>query len=505
MFTVSILTYTALAQAKACLAAVLQSEGEFELILTANGNPEAAAYFQELAAQRPNIRVVVNATNEGFIKPNTRALEMCRQPYFVLLNDDAIPPKDWLLKMKGVFDANPNAALVGCEGGCSALMPNFHGTPGALEYLEGSCLMGRTEILKKHGLFDPHLTMAYAEDSDLSLRMRELGYTIHRAPFRIQHERAATSKRMAEARRWQEANHAYCRKRWAYYLRARRFDTPTIIKRTGAWGDVLLLTPVIRALKEQRPQSPIYVETACPDIFARNPDVAKAAMKLPRKALDNVINLDGSYEACPDRNFVQTYAEAVGVTVTDSRTRLFPTDSDRQYAATRIEGDNWVAIHAGPSTWPGKEWEERRFGEVMDALKSDGFKILLVGSPPLSTRLRGDEDLRGRTTIHQMAAAIARCRLFIGLDSFPMHVAQAMGVPVIGLFGVTLPGPIFTSGSPAIALCADSTHPAAGIRHKIAGKTFTPTKNNPTLTISVEQVVAAARTALRTLKEPEFA
>lgn len=504
--TISILTYTAFQQVKACLAQVLKSEGDFNLILTANGNPEAAAYFQELANSRPNIRVVVNPVNMGFIEPNRAALAMTETPYFCMLNDDAIPPLDWLVKMQAVFAANKNAALVGCEGGCSALMHNFHGAPGHLEYLEGSCIMGRTDLLKRHGLFDPHLRMAYAEDSDLSLRMRELGYTIHRAPFKLlRHERAATSRRIPESRKWQEENHRYCQKRWAYYLRARRFDVPTIIKRTGAWGDVLLLTPVIRALRAARPLSPIYVETQCPEVFERNPDVIKASTRIPRNPLAHVINLDGAYEAKPEANFVQSYAEACGVTVQDDRTRLYPSEFDCQYADSRIVGDNWVAIHPGPSTWPGKEWDEIRFQQVVDGLKADGHMVVLVGAQPRDRTLKGDVDLRGRTSILQLAAVLSRCRLLIGLDSFPMHAAQAVGTPVVGLFGVTLPGPILTSGSLGVGVCADPSHPSAGARHRVAGKTFTPTKTNPMLTITVEQVLEAARGVLKRTSEPELA
>jgi len=60
-FTVSILTYTALRQAKGCIASILKSTQPFNLILTANGNPDAAAYFTQLAAEFPNIRVIINA------------------------------------------------------------------------------------------------------------------------------------------------------------------------------------------------------------------------------------------------------------------------------------------------------------------------------------------------------------------------------------------------------------------------------------------------------------
>jgi len=44
-------------------------------------------------------------------------------------------------------------------------------------------------------------------------------------------------------------------------------------------------------------------------------------------------------------------------------------------------------------------------------------------------------DLCGKTTIKQLAAVAARCDLFIGVDSAPMHIAAALNTPVIALFG----------------------------------------------------------------------
>jgi len=44
-------------------------------------------------------------------------------------------------------------------------------------------------------------------------------------------------------------------------------------------------------------------------------------------------------------------------------------------------------------------------------------------------------NLAGKTSISQLASLISRCRLFITTDSGPMHMASALGVPVIAIFG----------------------------------------------------------------------
>ncbi len=489
MITISILTYSALDHARRCVAAILErSTLPYELILTSNGNPKVAEYFQEVANAHGDARVVVNEENLGFIIPNTRALAQTNTEYFVMLNDDTIVPPKWLENLVEPFTKNPKAALSGPRGSCCALNEKFHGyVGGRVEYLEGSCLMGKTEILKKHGLFSPHLKFAYGEDSDLSLRMREAGYTIHQANFKLTtHIRAATSSKVPGILKIQEENHVYLRKRWGHYLRTRRFDYPIVIQRMGAHGDVLLMTPILRALKEQRPFNPIYVRTSVADVLANNPNIVKASAGINNPMGAMMINLDGTYEAKPDRHFIQTYAEAAGVEVTRPyKLEIFPGEGDKAWVASKMPGDNWVAIHPGPSTWKGKEWPKDRFEKVATWLRNSGWKVVLVGSADVG--IPSDLDLRGKTSLMQLVAAIQRAKLFIGLDSFPMHAAQAVGTPTIGLFGVTDPQFISTDGSWFHGIKGTGT--SAGQRHRVTGKTHVNDNGASMQTITVEEVL----------------
>jgi ADP-heptose:LPS heptosyltransferase/GT2 family glycosyltransferase len=490
-FTISILTYVALRQAKACIASVLKSKGDFKLILTANGNPDAAKYFTDLAKEFANITVIVNEKNEGYIEPQKKAFSMCDTEFFVMTNDDAIVPPDWLEKLAEPFARFPKAALSAPKGGCQTLLPNFHGVKGAaFEYLNGACICCKTEIMRKHGLFDPNLNWAYGDDSDLSLRMREAGYTLHYADFILQHEIGATSRHVKEVKPHQEANHTYLRKRWGHYLRVRRFDYSLVVQRTAAYGDVLLMTPVIRALKLRYPCAKICVETGCPEILARNPHVDRVSRTFARERDAVFINLNGSYEANPSEHFVRTYAKVAGVELTDTKTEFYPSEEDHSTAQKRLPESGWIGIHAGPCTWPGKMWPVEKWQELIKSLRERGEKIVLFG-PDTRMPLESDADFRTRTTIHQMGAMMKLCDMVITLDSLPLHLAQAMGTPVVALFGVTLPGPILTEGSKAIAVCADQSHPEAGLRHRQKGTNFTPTKANPMDTISVAQVLEA--------------
>ncbi len=495
--TVSVLTYTAVRQAKACIASLLKQSVPFKLILTANGNPEAATYFTDLAKEFANISVVINERNHGFIDPNRHALTLCETELFLMLNDDAVLPTDGLAKLIEPFDRFPKAALSGPKDDFCTLLPNFHGIKGgAFEYLNGACLMCKTEIVKKHGLFDPNLSFAYGEDSDLSLRMREQGYTLHRVDFILIHEKCATSKHVREVKVNQQKNHEYCLKRWSHYLRVRRFDYPILIRRAAAFGDVLLMTPIIQALKWKYPLSPIHVETSCGQVLLNNPNVASVAQRIPRMPDARIFDLNGSYEAKPNQHFVWSYAQRCEIEqdFIDDRTQFVVSNADRLKAEQQMPDGPWAALHVGPSTWRSKEWPVGRFQQVIENLQKQGFKVILVGS--VGRQNNADLDMRGRTTMQEMGALIERAKLFIGLDSLPMHISQAMRTPTIGLFGVTDPQWIMTSGSRHVGVCG--TTATFGLRHRSPNTTVVDDGGLAMNSISVGMVMGAVEQMLAT-------
>jgi heptosyltransferase-2 len=106
-----------------------------------------------------------------------------------------------------------------------------------------------------------------------------------------------------------------------------------------------------------------------------------------------------------------------------------------------------VAIHPGAGAYsPARIWSLDGFAEVARGLiDSHDAAIIVLGGPDevdRAARLEGMIgkggrvlNLAGRTSIHETAAIIERCDLFIGNDSGPMHIAAAMGTPVVAVFG----------------------------------------------------------------------
>jgi ADP-heptose:LPS heptosyltransferase len=104
-----------------------------------------------------------------------------------------------------------------------------------------------------------------------------------------------------------------------------------------------------------------------------------------------------------------------------------------------------VAIHPGSGA-PVKNWLPASWAEVCRALRASyGARIVLTGGPGEQALVESiadqldcpPETLVDATTIGQLAALYARCDLVVGGDSGPLHLAAAVGVPTVRLYGPT--------------------------------------------------------------------
>lgn len=495
-FSISVLAYQNVALTKKCLESVMANSQEYELILTDNGCKDGTAeYFDQLAAAHPHIRVVHNPVNLGFIEPNRIAFRMATAPFHVLLNNDTVVQPGWLDSLHNPFDHDPNCALVGPAGTCCQLRGDFRGEVGPrFEYLEGSMLMMRRDFVAavEPNLFAPELDGAYGEDSWLSLVMREAGHNLHRVPMNWVHYRGATSAMVPQAMEWERKNHQFLQQRFRRYMVNHRFNYPTIVKRTAAYGDVLLITPILRALRKLRPASPIMVETIIPHVLDGNPDVSHVGRSIPQHLDGIFVNLDNAYEMKTEINIVDAYAEIAGLKPGqyDRITRLYPCGGDDEWAVRTLtdNGNDWIAVHPGPTGWSGKNWPNDRWAQVIDDLLKTGRNVVLVGND-VAGFLPSTLDMRGKTTVAQLGSLLRRCRMLVTVDNFVLHAAQAVGCPVVGLFGVTTGKYIFSDGSPCVAVESDPANPSTGLRHRSPGTTFVEDKHEVMKTITVEMVL----------------
>jgi heptosyltransferase II len=104
-------------------------------------------------------------------------------------------------------------------------------------------------------------------------------------------------------------------------------------------------------------------------------------------------------------------------------------------------------IHAGGLYGPAKHWGNDRYCEVAERLRVDGYDVVLLTSPGERHQAEAISDacdglpMTGQDgDVLQLAAAISLCSVVVTNDSGPLHLAAALAVPSVSIFGPTDPG-----------------------------------------------------------------
>ncbi len=145
------------------------------------------------------------------------------------------------------------------------------------------------------------------------------------------------------------------------------------------------------------------------------------------------------------------FAELMGWGAIDPEPALPVSPEAATAVAPLLEGreEPLYGIGIGASS-PERIWPAPNTAALCAWLLEQGGTVLLFGGPgerPLAREIRqgigrGEErvvDLCGRLDLDRAAAAMARCRLFFGMDSGPMNLAAAVGVTTFGIFATSVP------------------------------------------------------------------
>jgi heptosyltransferase II len=277
-----------------------------------------------------------------------------------------------------------------------------------------------------------------------------------------------------------------------------------LLIKPGAIGDLLQLSPVVRALRGMIPSARVTLlvgDRASADLFRHNPSVeevlvydrrgthrsARAFVELwkavRRRRFRLVLHFQRSNlkawllatAALPARvlvyrkarrrtvhaveNHLETVAPlGIDPRAADRRLELFLGDEDERWAEAALAGEGLsgrplAALNLGASHAVNR-WPAGHFAALAERLHAElGCGVLLVGGPQdreLAEAARAMVatpmvDLVGRTTLLQLGAVLKRCAVAVSGDTGPMHLATAVGTRVIALFGAADPartGPV---------------------------------------------------------------
>ncbi len=175
----------------------------------------------------------------------------------------------------------------------------------------------------------------------------------------------------------------------------------------------------------------------------------------------------------------------------------FPVDRDAEnkIAGFTAEGNEFAILNPGAG-WGAKRWPVERYGEVAKELAKDGLCSLINYGPGEEELAVAVEDAGAGAarkiscSISELIALTRRARLFIGGDTGPMHLAAALKIPVVAIFGPTNPARNGPFGTRSIVLRSVSS---------MTDHTRRPEPEQGLLEITVGEVVAATRKLLQGL------
>lgn len=263
-------------------------------------------------------------------------------------------------------------------------------------------------------------------------------------------------------------------------------------------GDAVLSTAVIQPLRShfQNAHITFLVGPSAFDLLANDPQLdttliydnrgehagLKGRMKLIKclrgEKFDLVINLRDSFvgrcigsahwglvRGDRERHAVTRYLEVLskqGIDITDAQPRLQLTAAERASASRFLTEAGvtrerlLIGIHPG-GNWEYKLWSAEKYAQLANALgKKQNVSIALFAgpnerelqaqvvdmmttllTPPYQGGMNISPILIETENLREVAALIAACDVYIGNDTGPMHIAAAVGTPVVALFGST--------------------------------------------------------------------
>ena len=159
----------------------------------------------------------------------------------------------------------------------------------------------------------------------------------------------------------------------------------------------------------------------------------------------------------------------------------------------------WVGLSPGAAYGPAKRWPPERLAQTADILHREvGARLVILGGPGdrpeaqmVISRLQAPAlDLVGRTDLRQVMAVLSGLDLLITNDSGLMHLAAALGAPLVAIFGSTDP-----------AATGPFTPRATALRHPLpcspCFKRTCATGYECLTAINVQEAAAAAKTRLK--------
>jgi heptosyltransferase I len=159
--------------------------------------------------------------------------------------------------------------------------------------------------------------------------------------------------------------------------------------------------------------------------------------RIPARSGEHVLDAMGSF------------CEPLGLKQTAVRWDIPIPDEAHAWAAEQLPGDTPTLLVSPTSSHALRNWQPERYAAVMDHASTRGWRVMLVGGPSPGERAMADAvlaackhtplDLTAKDTLKKLMALFCRAQLLLTPDSGPMHMANTVGMKVLGLHAASNP------------------------------------------------------------------
>ncbi len=415
---------------------IKHTKSKWQLIITDNNSDKkyqrTLKKIQHKYKKRANIIFKFNKSNKGYLSVHNKIAEKVKTDFLCIINDDIEIKEDgWDIKCIEKFLENENLAQVGIQGMCNYISKDGIGVihNGEPEYIEGAFIFMPVRIVKDFikingSLFDKNLKFMYYEDSILSLKLRRQGYKIMSIPLEIYHKRIQREVK-PELEDIIETAKAFNKlvflKEFDYYLKTRQLYRKILFIRDEGYGDVLFLTPFIKALKQKNPYFNIFVKTKCGEILQNNPfieRIIKPEESIDYNDFDFIYDFNLAYELSPKRNILEAYNKVLPIEI-EPKLEFYPSkNTNCVWNTSKIK----LLLDDTP-TWNIRSW--KKFDELENLINKKKYDVVRVRSLPRNFDV--------------IAHYILESDMFITCDKVYFHISQALNKQSISIWGGTNP------------------------------------------------------------------
>jgi heptosyltransferase I len=146
---------------------------------------------------------------------------------------------------------------------------------------------------------------------------------------------------------------------------------------------------------------------------------------------------------------IGSFCEPLGLKQTSVRWDIPIPDDAHAWVAEQLPGDQPTLLVSPTSSHSLRNWLPERYAAAMDHAASRKWRVVLIGGPSANEREMADAvlaacrhrplDLTGKDTLKKLMAMFCRTQLLLTPDSGPMHMANSVGMKVLGLHAASNP------------------------------------------------------------------